>query len=144
MKKTTSRARKTGQNSPCCSECGQPLSNKYKHIKKGTRVRHTVKGWIGHVFSYEACAPGTCGVDFGKHGQWCEHFRFLQVIAPKKSNLQRVHEISLTPAQRKLAKKHGTPAEFAVAVYKCVPGDISMAEAKKAIDAYTEDWTAAA
>lgn len=29
----------------------------------------------------------------------------------------------MTADQRRLANKHGTPAEFAVAVYKCVPGD---------------------
>ena len=63
----------------------------------------------------------------------------------KKSNLQRVQAISLTPKQRKLAKKHGTPAEFAQAVYKCVPGDISMDEAQAAAVAkYNREWAAAA
>ena len=62
----------------------------------------------------------------------------------KKSNLQRVQAISLTPKQRKLAKKHGTPAEFAQAVYKCVPGDISMDEAQAAVAKYNREWAAAA
>lgn len=52
-------------------------------------------------------------------------------------------EISLTPNQRKLAKKHGTPAEFAQAVYKCVPGDISMDEARAAVDKYNREWAEA-
>lgn len=49
-------------------------------------------------------------------------------------------QISLTPKQRKLAKKHGTPAEFAQAVYKCVPGDISMDEARASVDKYCYEW----
>ena len=61
----------------------------------------------------------------------------------KKSNLQRVQEISLTPKQRKLAKKHGTPAEFAQSVYKTVPGYISMDEARDAVDKYNREWAAA-
>lgn len=50
---------------------------------------------------------------------------------------------AFTPAQRKLAKKHGTPAEFAAGVYKCVPGDISMDEAREAISKYNREWQAA-
>jgi len=49
----------------------------------------------------------------------------------------------LTPKQRKLVKKHGTPAEFAQAVYKCVPGDISMDEAQAAVGKYNREWLAA-
>jgi len=48
-----------------------------------------------------------------------------------------------TGKQVALAKKHGTPAEFAVAVYKCVPGDISMDEARAAIEKYNTEWDAA-
>ncbi len=61
----------------------------------------------------------------------------------KKSNLQRIQEIGMTRAQRKLVKKHGTPAEFAVAVYKAVPGDISMDEARDAVKKYNREWAAA-
>jgi len=50
---------------------------------------------------------------------------------------------TLTPAQRKLAKKHGTPAEFAQATYACVPGDISMDEARAAVEKYSQQWNAA-
>lgn len=46
----------------------------------------------------------------------------------------------LTPGQRKLQKKHGTPAEFATAVYNCVPGDISMGEARAALEKYQKEW----
>jgi hypothetical protein len=49
-----------------------------------------------------------------------------------------------TRAQRALVKKHGTPAEFAAATYKAVPGMISMDEARKAIDEYAVEWNAAA
>lgn len=49
----------------------------------------------------------------------------------------------MTPQQRKLAKKHGTPAEFAQAVYKCVPGDISMDEARASVEKYNYDWNQA-
>lgn len=61
----------------------------------------------------------------------------------KQSNLQRIQKLSMTPAQRKLAKKHGTPAEFAQAVYKCVPGDISMDEARAAVEKYNGEWATA-
>lgn len=69
------------------------------------------------------------------------HFHVLKNV--KLSNLQRIQKLSLTPAQRKLAKKHGTPAEFAQAVYKCVPGDISMDEARAAVEKYNREWDAA-
>lgn len=36
---------------------------------------------------------------------------------------------AFSKTQKALAKKHGTPAEFAAAVYQAVPGDISMDEA---------------
>jgi len=52
----------------------------------------------------------------------------------------KLKQISLTPKQRKLAEKHGTPAEFAQAVYKCVPGDISMDEARADVDKYSYEW----
>jgi len=48
-----------------------------------------------------------------------------------------------TQAQEALRQKHGTPAEFAVAVYKIVPRDISMDEARAAVDKYTREWTEA-
>lgn len=48
-----------------------------------------------------------------------------------------------TKKQAALVKKHGTPAEFAQAVYRCVPGDISMDEARAAVDKYNREWQAA-
>lgn len=69
------------------------------------------------------------------------HFHVLKNM--KKSNMQRIQEISFSPAQRKLAQKHGTPAEFAQAVYKCVPGDISMDEARAAVEKYNREWAEA-
>jgi len=62
--------------------CGQPWpkDKKYKRIKKGTMVKHLKRGWIGHVFSYAQCEKGTCGVDFGENGKWCESFRSLEII----------------------------------------------------------------
>lgn len=49
----------------------------------------------------------------------------------------------MTPAQRELNRKHGTPAVFARAVYKCVPGDISMDEARAAVEKYGREWAEA-
>lgn len=49
----------------------------------------------------------------------------------------------MTSKQKALAKKHGTPAEFAKACYEAVPGDISMDEARAAVDKYTREWTEA-
>ena len=42
--------------------------------------------------------------------------------------------------QEALRKKHGTPAQFAKACYECVPGDISMDEARAAIEKYNKEW----
>jgi hypothetical protein len=58
----------------------------------------------------------------------------------KHSNLQHIQMAGLTRKQRKLAKRHGTPAEFAVAVYQAVPGDLSMDEARRSIDKYNLQW----
>jgi len=49
----------------------------------------------------------------------------------------------LSKKQRKLKKRHGTPAEFAQSVYKCVPGEISMDEARSAVAKYQMEWDAA-
>lgn len=43
-----------------------------------------------------------------------------------------------------MAKKHGTPAEFSQACYARVPGDISMDEARAAIEKYNREWEEAA
>jgi len=65
-----------------CPTCGQPFpkEEKSKRIKKGTIVKHLKHGWVGRVFSYAQCEEGTCGVDFGENGQWCEDFRLLAII----------------------------------------------------------------
>jgi len=61
-----------------------------------------------------------------------------------KQNVPRgTLQSAFTPAQKKLAKQHGTPAQFATDVYKCVPGDISMDEARAAIKKYNREWSAA-
>jgi len=52
----------------------------------------------------------------------------------------KIQKLSMTPRQRKLSRKHGTPAEFAISVYKCVPGDISMDQARAAVDKYCREW----
>lgn len=46
----------------------------------------------------------------------------------------------LSKKQKALARKHGTPAEFAVACYECCPGIISMNEAAAAISKYNREW----
>lgn len=53
---------------------------------------------------------------------------------------QKTLEAAFTTGQKILAKKHGTPAEFAAAVYKTVPEFLSMDEARKAIEDYNRDW----
>ena len=58
----------------------------------------------------------------------------------KKINLSSV----FSKKQRRLAKKHGTPSEFASAVWQCVPGDISTDEAQAAISKYLKEWDDAA
>jgi hypothetical protein len=50
----------------------------------------------------------------------------------------------LSKKQLRLRLRHGTPADFAKAVYACVPGDISMDEARTAIDKYNQEWQDAA
>jgi hypothetical protein len=57
---------------------------------------------------------------------------------------RRIPRAALSKRQRALAKKHGTPAEFAKAVYGAVPGMISMDEARAAVDEYGRKWRAAA
>lgn len=57
--------------------------------------------------------------------------------------LKQLAKDSLSRNQRALKKKHGTPAEFAVACYKCVPGWISMDEARAAVEKYNAEWNAA-
>jgi hypothetical protein len=61
----------------------------------------------------------------------------------RKSTKSEFLDAVLSPAQKKLRRKHGTPAQFAAAVYNCVPGDISMDEAKAAIEKYSREWSAA-
>ena len=51
--------------------------------------------------------------------------------------------MKFTPAQEALRKNHGTPAQFAVSVYKAVPCDISMDEARTAIVKYCKEWNKA-
>ena len=48
----------------------------------------------------------------------------------------------LTPGQRALVKKHGTPSTFAIACHMCVPGDISYDEAEAAAQKYRREFLA--
>lgn len=52
-------------------------------------------------------------------------------------------EIPMSSGQRRLARKHGTPAEFARACYQAVPGFISMDEAALAVRKYNDKWATA-
>lgn len=47
---------------------------------------------------------------------------------------------TLSRSQKHLARKHGTPPEFARAVYEAVPSFISMAEADQAIKKFNREW----
>jgi len=51
-------------------------------------------------------------------------------------------DLGLNVKQKKLRRKHGTPAEFAVACYKAVPDFIGMDEARAAVDKYSREWHA--
>ena len=51
--------------------------------------------------------------------------------------------LSFSSKQKRLAAKHGTPAQFAKSVYECVPGDISMDEARAAVEKYNREWAKA-
>jgi hypothetical protein len=51
-------------------------------------------------------------------------------------------DLGWSAKQRELAAKHGTPAQFAVAVYKTVPEFISMDEARVEIEKYNREWNA--
>lgn len=58
----------------------------------------------------------------------------------RRERLQTMLKAGMTRKQAALMKKHGTPAEFAQAVYRCVPGDISMDEARTAVEKYSREW----
>lgn len=66
-----------------------------------------------------------------------------QTAKRARSRVQRVVRTLLSKAQKTLARKHGTPAEFAAAVYQAVPSDISMDEAAAAISKYNREWAEA-
>lgn len=51
-------------------------------------------------------------------------------------------DITTTPGQEKLRKRHGTPRTFAIAVINSV-GTISNHEAKVAIQKYVKEWNEA-
>jgi len=56
---------------------------------------------------------------------------------------KRQLKLVLTPGQKRLKAKYGTPAEFAVACYESVPGHISMDEARAAVEKYNREWAKA-
>ena len=56
------------------------------------------------------------------------------------TNLALMLSPDLTDAQIKLARKHGTPAEFAVACWYACPAEISADEAEAAIAKYQREW----
>lgn len=62
----------------------------------------------------------------------------------KRRTPRRWTDVAFTKRQKALQRKHGTPAEFARACYECVPGFISMDEARTAVEKYNAEWQAAA
>lgn len=64
-------------------------------------------------------------------------------IAVRQHHKVFVRTLTFTADQHALAKKHGTPAEFAVAVYQAVPEFLSMTEAGDAVTKYQREWDAA-
>ena len=58
--------------------------------------------------------------------------------------IERHHEVcragcGSAPTREELRRNHGTPAEFANAVWNAV-GEISVAEARSAIEGYEREW----
>lgn len=49
----------------------------------------------------------------------------------------------MTEGQLKLKEAHGTPMEYAAAVWRAVPAFISVAEAQAAVEKYFAEWEAA-
>lgn len=72
----------------------------------------------------------------------CKQFANLKEAALLMTNLDLLDNEPMTEKQHRLKKKHGTPKEFADAVFNCV-GEISIAEARAAIDKYNAEWFAA-
>lgn len=62
---------------------------------------------------------------------------------PTKKQIKRLISGQFTKGQRALIKKHGTPAEFAIAVYQACPSFISMDEAEAAAQKYRREFHAA-
>ena len=60
------------------------------------------------------------------------------------SGAHRMYRQVLSQKQQTLMVLHGTPDEFAKAVYAAVPGDISMDEAADTVKKYLLEWTEAA
>lgn len=54
-----------------------------------------------------------------------------------------VEDLIFSEGQKRLKEDHGTPAEFAVNCYRCVPEFISMEEAQRAIQQYQREWNEA-
>lgn len=69
----------------------------------------------------------------------CVQFSNLDQAALLMTNIELLDNEPLTDAQVRLKRKHGTPKQFADAVFNAV-GDISIAEARAAIDKYNKEW----
>lgn len=59
----------------------------------------------------------------------------------RREKLEALLKAGFTKKQAALIKKHGTPAEFAQAVY--ASADISLDEARAAVNKYNSEWQAA-
>lgn len=62
--------------------------------------------------------------------------RFLHECSAGERKFERLIEEEFSNEQKALAKENGTPAEFALEIYKLVPHTISMDEADTAIQKY--------
>jgi len=65
-----------------CPHCGL-LQEKPNRPAIGTKVTHADYG-KGTIFSYDQCDDFTCGVDFGKNGQWCLFLKDLEIAYPHR------------------------------------------------------------
>jgi len=69
----------------------------------------------------------------------CRQFSTIEQAALLMTNVDLPDNEPLTEKQARLKKKRGTPKEFADAVFNAV-GEISIAEARTAIDKYNAEW----
>lgn len=91
------------------------------------------------VQSITFCSNGSGHLIF-KYG--CRQFSDLKEAAFLITCKGLDDHAPVTDAQRRLLRKHGTPKQFAEAVFNAL-GEVSLAEARTAVEAYCKEWSEA-